>query len=195
MVFRVLRAVPIPPQYNISEISSSLWILECEQTCKQGTGFELQGYGIVTCSHVLGTDTKAFKADNPNSKYKVHVIKNNPVIDLSILQIEGVDLKGLAIGSSDNLNLMDHIAISGFPNYRLGDTGVFIPGLVVGFRMVSSIRRILTNAPIIAGNSGGPVLDAQGEVIGVAVTGADKMEDAQQTENHAIIPIDALGLL
>jgi V8-like Glu-specific endopeptidase len=61
--------------------------------------------------------------------------------------------------------------------------------------MVSGIRRILTNAPIVAGTSGGPVLDKDNRVIGVAVTGAEIMEKAQETEDHGIIPIDALKFL
>ncbi|WP_419866558.1 hypothetical protein [Methylomonas koyamae] len=70
-----------------------------------------------------------------------------------------------------------------------------IPGLVVGFRPVTGIQRILTNAPIVAGASGAPVLDATGCVIGVAATGKDRMEDVQDTEHHSIIPIDALKFL
>jgi S1-C subfamily serine protease len=87
------------------------------------------------------------------------------------------------------------VAIAGFANYRLGDSGVIVPGLVIGYRMVSGIRWILTNAPIVAGNSGGPVLDSRSNVIGVAVTGSDRMEEAHETENHGIIPIDAIRYL
>jgi S1-C subfamily serine protease len=97
--------------------------------------------------------------------------------------------------TADDLRQMAHLAICGYPNYRLGDTGTIVPGLVVGFRTVSGIRRILTNAPIVAGASGAPVLNASGMVIGVAVTGADRMENAQDTEDHSIIPIDALNLV
>jgi S1-C subfamily serine protease len=64
---------------------------------------------------------------------------------------------------------------------------------VTGFRMRSGIRRILVDAHIISGNSGGPVLDKDNRVIGIAVTGADNERDAPDTENHGVIPIDALA--
>jgi hypothetical protein len=53
----------------------------------------------------------------------------------------------------------------------------------------------LTNAPIVAGASGSPVLSTGDWVVGVAATGVDRMELAATTEDQGIIPIDALQLL
>jgi trypsin-like peptidase len=192
---RVLMAVPQPPHFNFMEISKALWILECEESCLQGTAFVLEGIGLVTCDHVLGSNTLAFRADAVHDKRRVTVLGREPALDLAILQIDGGCPGSLVSGTADDLRQMAHLAICGYPNYRLGDTGTIVPGLVVGFRTVSGIRRILTNAPIVAGASGAPVLDASGRVIGVAVTGSDRMENAQDTEDHSIIPIDALNLV
>lgn len=192
---RVLRAIPPAPQINIERILRSLWILECEKSMRQGTAFHLSNVGLVTCEHVLGPVSNAFKAKDLAHKYPIAVRVKQKEIDLAILTIDAELGEGLDIGSADNLKQMDHLAIAGFPNYRVGDSGVIIPGLVVGFRMVSGIRRILTNASIVAGASGGPVFDKNNLVIGVAVTGAEIMEKAQETENHGVIPIDALKYL
>jgi hypothetical protein len=192
---RILRAIPKPPQFNLEIIRSACWILECEESSTQGTAFYLKGTGLISCQHVLGPKTVAFHPDNISKQYPVTVIAQNETIDVAILNIEQKLTHGLSAGSADNLKVMDHVAVAGFPNYRYGDTGVIIPGLVVGFRMVSGIRRILTNAPIVAGNSGGPVLGGDNHVIGIAVTGAEIMDRAQETENHGIIPIDALNLI
>lgn len=194
---RVLRAIPEPPKFDINKVNNSLWVLECEETCKQGTAVAIANIGLVTCSHVIGSNTKAFHISNINKKYKINVIKRNETLDLAVISLVEFDDELLYIekASSDDIAQMDHIGIAGFPNYRLGDSGVLIPGLVVGFRPRSGVQRILTNAPIVAGNSGGPVINGDNQVIGIAVTGADKMEDAHQTEEHGIIPINALNLL
>jgi S1-C subfamily serine protease len=192
---RVLRAIPTPPQYDIDSIIKSLWVLESDSHSTQGTAFALRGVGIVTCEHVLRADTVAFKADNMTKKYNVQSISKNSDIDLAIVKIPTSDLQELESGTADSLKQMEHLAIAGFPNYRCGDTGVLVPGLVTGFRTVSGIRRTLTNALIVGGMSGGPVVDQRNTVIGVAVTGADIMENAGNTENHGIIPIDALKYL
>jgi len=192
---RILRAIPKPPQFNFEAIRNSCWVLECEESMLQGTAFYLTGISLVSCQHVLGPKPVAFHPDNISKKYPVTIIAQNETIDVAILSIEHNQVYGLSPGSADNLKVMDHVAIAGFPNYRYGDTGVIIPGLVVGFRMVSGIRRILTNAPIVAGNSGGPVVNGNNQVIGIAVTGAEVMDKAQETENHGIVPIDALNYL
>jgi hypothetical protein len=189
---RILRAIPKPPQFNLETIRSACWVLECEESSIQGTAFYLKGIGLASCQHVLGPKTVAFSPDNTTTKYPVTVIAQNETIDVAILSIECEQMHGLSAGSADKLKVMDHVAVAGFPNYRYGDTGVIIPGLVVGFRMVSGIRRILTNAPIVAGNSGGPVVGGNNQVIGIAVTGAEMMDKAQETENHGIVPIDAV---
>ena len=192
---RILRAIPKPPQFNLEAIRSSCWILECDESMSQGTAFYLNGTGFVSCQHVLGPKTIAFHSDDITTKYPVTVIAQNETVDVAILSIDHAQVRGLSVGSADNLKVMDHVAVAGFPNYRYGDTGVIIPGLVVGFRPVSGIRRILTNAPIVAGNSGGPVVDGNNRVIGIAVTGAEMMDKAQETENHGIVPIDALNYI
>lgn len=191
---RVLRVLPRPPQYDIG-VFDAIWILECEIECKQGTAFMLDGVGLVTCEHVLGARTQAFRANAHSVKYDVRVLKRHATLDLAVLELIGASEPALAQGSAENLKNFDPIAVAGFPNFNYGDSGRLVPGVVVGFRMASGVRRVLTNAPIIAGNSGGPVLNANNEVIGVAVTGADRMEEASDTEKHGFIPIEALALL
>lgn len=192
---RVARGLPEPVTYNLSEITNALWVLECEETCKQGTAFMLESVGLVTCEHVVEAATHAFKADAPSKKYPVEVITKHKIIDLAVLRIEVTESQALKCGNSDNIQQLDQIAVARFPNYRIGDSGSIATGHVSGFRTVSGIRRILANAPVIAGNSGGPVLSSNGKVIGVAVTGAERMEEFQETENHGIIPINALNLV
>jgi len=55
--------------------------------------------------------------------------------------------------------------------------------------------RILIDASIIEGNSGGPVLDENNRVIGVAAKGASSVSSAPLTDKHEVIPIGALKLL
>ena len=191
---RVLRAVPPPPSYDLARLCNALWVLECEEDCIQGTAFGVEGVGLVTCSHCLGTAAQAFRASNPSRKWPVEILARHAVVDLAILQTP-TEAQTLTAGDPATLKLMDHLLVAGHPNYRLGDTPVVVPGLVVGFRPVSSIRRVLTNAAVVAGCSGGPVLDGSGVVIGVAVTGSKTFGEADKTEDHGIIPIDALGLL
>lgn len=177
--------------YDTEKILNQVFILEGAMT--QGTCFNLAGIGLVTCAHVLASDIQIFGRMNIAKKAPAKIISQNETIDIARIDAPGLELgEGLPLGSADDLEITDKVIVAGFPNYRYGDTGTVTIGAVAGFRPVSGIRRILVDTPIIAGNSGGPVLNKYGQVIGVAVTGADRMEDARETENHGAIPIDAL---
>lgn len=194
---RVLDAIPSPPFYDLENILSNIYVLEDDENCTQGTCFHLKGIGLITCQHAINSEhLQIFSHRNINKKFNVTVISEDSTIDIAHISTPEIELnQGLELGSADNLNQMDHLAIAGFPNYRNGDSGSLSPGIITGFRIVSSIRRILVNTPIIAGNSGGPAIDAKGKVIGVAITGADRMESSNGTENHGVVPIDALRFI
>jgi S1-C subfamily serine protease len=193
---RVLAAVPPPPSYRPDEILSNVYILESEQESVQGTCFHMRGVGLVTCAHVLAAGMVLIDRNLVSKRYPIKVVKSHPVIDLALIEAPGLTLReGIEHGSGEAIRQMDHVLLAGFPRYRMGDTGIVSPGLVTGFRPVSTIRRLLVNAGIVAGNSGGPVLNGNGAVIGVAVTGADLQENVDSTENHGVIPIEALTLL
>jgi RNA-directed DNA polymerase len=49
---------------NINErLADALWVLECEETCTQGTAFYLRDVGLVTCAHAVHPKTHAFRAE------------------------------------------------------------------------------------------------------------------------------------
>lgn len=189
---RVMRAIPQPPQIDLASVQSALWVLESEAEMIQGTAFALEGVGLVTCAHVLTEDLKAFRPGAQSTRHSVACRAANETIDLAVLDIDTHVDRFLARGSAQTLKQMDHIAVAGFPNYQVGDTGVIIPGLITGFRVISGTRTILTNSPIVAGMSGGPAIGAGNTVVGVVVTGAERVESAHLTEKHGVIPVDAL---
>lgn len=193
---RVLRAIPAPPKYDILPIQKALWVLECDIEQIQGTAFALEGTGLVTCSHVLGKATHAFRYDQPERKYPITILVQHSTVDLAILTNPEPSQNTLKRGDPSVVQQMDHVLVAGHPNYRHGDSPFIVPGMIVGFRMHSGgIRRLVTNAAIVAGCSGGPVIDQYGRVVGVAVTGAERFAEAQNTEDHGIIPIDTLDLI
>lgn len=185
-------------EFTFKDIATGLILLECDEEMKQGTGFIIEDIGIITCAHVIGKETQATNTRN-QKKYNLELISQEPALDLALLQFTdsnaNSEFKPYLKASADDMDVGAPVILSGFPNYRQGDSGVFKEGKVVGFRTVSSIRRLLVDTSIVAGNSGGPVFNHKGEVIGVAVTGADRTENVDETENHAVIPIDAIRFL
>jgi S1-C subfamily serine protease len=180
---------------ELDEVFAALWVLESPQLGKQGTGFMLDNVGLVTCAHVVENDTYAFHHSDTSKQYPVTIVAKNDTIDLAVLSIDIISHShALTLQNNGEVKQRDRITLVGFPNYQYGDTPHISDGYVSGFRMKSAIKRMRIDTPIIAGSSGGPVLKA-GKVIGVAVTGADRMENANETENHGVIPIDALNYL
>jgi hypothetical protein len=181
-------------------VLEALWILECEVHMWQATAFSLTAGAAITCAHVRCEDVacehvRAFRADDVTSKYSVRWLASNSDIDLARLKIEGPTFRELEPAPAADVRQLDRIWVAGFPNYRVGDTAHVSPGLVSAFRTVSGTRRLLTSARIVSGNSGGPGFTSDGRVVGVAVTGADCPENADKTDNHGLIPIDAVRFL
>ncbi len=186
----------------LGRVMSALWVLECEEHTVQGTAFSLADGRVVTCEHVVCehvtgerspcTKMTAFRATDTQKRYPVRVVHSNRDVDLALIDLGTTADAGIDAAGTQDLAQTDRLWVAGFPNYRLGDSGFLAPGVVTAFRTVSAIRRILTDALIIAGNSGGPGITRDGKVIGVAVTGADCSEASRTTENYGLIPIDAL---
>jgi len=179
-------------------IKRALWVLETaadvdgDTIIGQGTAFALAGVGLVTCAHVVHPATEAFQPGQPNKRYQITVLAIEPTIGLAVIEPPvPLDVE-LLRGDATALREDDPVSVYGFPNYRPGDEGLLNRGAVTGFRVQSAIRRVLVDAHIVEGNSGGPVLDKNNRVLGVAVTGADSFGNAPTTEKHAMIPIDAL---
>jgi S1-C subfamily serine protease len=190
------------PHTNIDLIKDAVWVLEAlvdvegNVVTNQGTAFFLKGIGLVTCAHVLDGQTMAICPIEPHLSHPVRVVTRDDQIDLAVLEVPGVhhDIE-LAMGDPTSLQQSAPIKLLGFPNYAPGNQCAIRNGEVTDFRTVSATRRILVDANIIVGNSGGPVLDQRNCVVGVAARGAVSEDEAQTTDRHEVIPIDALKQL
>ena len=146
-----------------------------------GSGFIISGDGyIVTNNHVVspgaaGAVVEQITVTMPDrTEYVARLVGRDPDSDLAVLKIEGRNLPHVAFGDSTQARVGDWIIAIGNP---LGFGGTVTSGIVsalyrnVGPTGVGSggafDRYIQTDAAINQGNSGGPMFDMSGRVIGI----------------------------
>jgi len=127
-----------------------------------GTGFVVSDEGIIaTNKHVVAdAETKYTVVTKDNQKYEVKRIYRDPLLDLALVQIDASGLKALELGDSSKLKVGQTVIAIG----NVTTTGV-VSGL--GRKAVGGDNLIQTDAVINLGNTGGPLLNSSGQVIGV----------------------------
>lgn len=149
-----------------------------EQTIGGGTGFIVSEDGfIVTNKHVVSDEEAQYTVVlNDETKYEANVIARDPMTDFAVLKIEAENLPVLILGESEQIKVGQTViaignALGEFSNtVSVGVISGLSRSIVAGsFEMGSEQLSgvIQTDASINHGNSGGPLLNLRGEVIGI----------------------------
>lgn len=133
----------------------------------RGSGFILKDSGLlVTNAHVLAGLRQATAKCGGRQVDIQRIVKFDNDVDLAVGEIGPVDVPGLALATDSAVRPGSRIYVFGSP---YGLEGTITPGLTSGQREIDGRSYLQISAPIGAGNSGGPVTDETGAVIGVAV--------------------------
>ena len=138
-----------------------------------GSGFIINADGqILTNNHVVSGSSELEVTLPDKSRFKAQIVTRNPSDDLALIRIDpkGKKLPVLKLGDSDALQVGQKVLAIGNP---FGLSGTLTTGIVSALgRTIPAENRelegmIQTDASINSGNSGGPLLDSQGNVIGI----------------------------
>ena len=135
-----------------------------------GSGFIIDSKGIVvTNNHVIQGAEDILVRVNGNKEYKAAVIGADPLSDVAVLQIKSKEkFISVKFGDSDKARIGDWVIAIGNP-FGLG--GTVTSGIISARNRSIGISRyedfIQTDASINQGNSGGPLFDMEGNVIGI----------------------------
>jgi RNA-directed DNA polymerase len=178
--FRIITASSNAADFVIQE---TLWVLESEYgEYKQGTGVYIRNLGIVTCRHILESTTLAYHWREPGRKVSPKVLWESEKFDLAILAIDIKPRAQLGVDRVSSSQIGDAVTLYGFPDHKQNQSPVVTPGYVTGTRLSIDVDQILVSSLIVAGNSGGPVLDAKNRIVGIASHGPrDNAEGAEKT--------------
>ena len=134
---------------------------------QKGTGFNLSEAGlIITNAHVIEDTNGLYIHFSGGESYVPVIEKSIPELDIAILDVEGESLPHLTANYDYQWEKGDQVYFIGNP---LGFPLIANEGEIIGETLVQGIREpvLMIKAPVYKGNSGSPVFNEQGEVIGV----------------------------
>jgi tetratricopeptide (TPR) repeat protein len=134
----------------------------------QGSGFIVAKNRVVTNYHVVGGSTSAsIVFDDGSMAVVTAVVAGSEPKDLVIVEVETGNRPALGLGEELQLKVGETIYAIGAPN---GLSASLSNGLVSAFRQDEGQFLIQITAPIAPGSSGGPLLNSQGQVVGVTTS-------------------------
>ncbi|MBN1379401.1 MAG: DegQ family serine endoprotease [Gammaproteobacteria bacterium] len=141
-----------------------------EHVVGQGTGFIISKDGyILTNNHVVGDADKVTVKLQDGREFDAETIGTDPQSDVAILKIDGSSLPMLKLGDSEALEVGEWVIAIGNP-FGLSHTltvGVVSAKGRSGVGLADYENFIQTDAAINPGNSGGPLVNLNGEVVGM----------------------------
>jgi RNA-directed DNA polymerase len=182
--------LPPPPlfiQPDIQKLKLGVWVVETENS--QGTAFFVKDVGFVTCYHVIdGAHTiEVYDSLDPlETRYPLIVNAYDETFDIAILGGQISSVTTFHIGDDSAVKQSDRITLLGFPKRQhMADVAIIEGKVVNHFTYMKHHRRYAISAPVLEGNSGGPILNGSNQVIGIAAKGAG-------VEPNAFVPISNL---
>lgn len=176
----LLAKLPLEENLPTTEDNGKSGSLEATETKRFGTGFVISSQGhILTNNHVVaGCRTLATRDGKP-----LQVLGRNGSSDLALLQADFVPSSVAVFRTGPASKLGDSVVAFGFPLPGLlssdGNVSTGIQSATSGLQ--NDVRFIQISAPVQPGNSGGPLFDSSGHVIGVVVAKLDAVRVAQIT--------------
>jgi S1-C subfamily serine protease len=150
-----------------------------------GTGFVIDGDGhVLTNNHVVAQAEKLEVLAADGKTYPAVLVGGDPRTDLAVVRVQGAELTPLRLGDSGQLQvgqwvvaIGNALALAGGPTVTVGvvralGRTVQEPGDRPGGAGPFLFDAIQTDAAINPGNSGGPLLDLDGDVVGINTLGA-----------------------
>lgn len=168
-----LSGYDFSPENIMANIGNSVVKIQSEDGVGSGFIISENNY-IVTNYHVVRNSKFVSVKMIERNKYltDVEVVKVNAARDIALLKVkDSGGLRPVTLGDSDNIRIGERVVAIGNPE---GLENTISDGLVSGIRDFNDIKLIQTSVPVTHGSSGGPLVNMEGEVIGVVTSGLDK---------------------
>lgn len=137
-----------------------------------GTGMIVDGNGnILTNEHVVEGATSVTVRLNGGRTLQGRVVATDPDRDLAIVRVQSANLPTVKFGDSNALQIGEDVVAMGFALNLPGEASVS-RGVVSGVRPATrtDLKYVQTDASVNPGNSGGPLLNTRGEVVGIVTS-------------------------
>tara|TARA_B100000683_G_scaffold203608_1_gene197052 strand:- start:1138 stop:2541 length:1404 start_codon:yes stop_codon:yes gene_type:complete len=159
-----------PPGSPFEDMFKEFGTPQERKSAALGSGFIIDEKGIVvTNNHVIQDAEDIIVRLNDEKEFKAKVIGADPLSDIAVLQLESNEkFKPVKFGNSDKARIGDWVIAIGNP---FGFGGTVTAGIISARNRSLGLSRyedyIQTDASINSGNSGGPLFDMNGDVIGI----------------------------
>jgi putative serine protease PepD len=175
--------VPIPPesapaprpfaaQPSLEEVIGRAMpaVVRVETANAFGSGFFVAPDTVLTNAHVVSGSVSVTIVRSGGARIPARVDATSPEIDVAILRISNPDPQQpiLTMGSGAQARAGQEVVVLGSP---LGLQNTVTRGIVSAVRQLGAVTLVQTDAAVNPGNSGGPLLDGSGAVVGITTMG------------------------
>jgi RNA-directed DNA polymerase len=167
---------------QIQGISKKCWVIENDEHFAQASGFMLRDNLLLSCAHVFrksGNFDKcvAYRITEKFKNFNGSLIHIDESRDIAIIQLEtphNEQFEFFNLEENVDPKIGDKISVLGFPNVKAGSTEVNrFWASITNIYPISGVTYAEIDKDIYDGNSGGPVLNSNHHVVGIAAKGAD----------------------
>jgi len=181
----IKTSAELSTQSDIKAYKKAVVAIETDEG--KGTGFAISEDGkILTNAHVVKDYHSVLVAFQDNSLFEGTVIETYPDVDLALIELDDAEVPFLTLADETTFSPKDSIYFIGNP---LGFHRIANKGTIIDYTRVRDWEKnvVMMEAPVYRGSSGSPVIDDDGEVIGIVFA---TTENEKYGKVGLFIPID-----
>ncbi|WP_223805826.1 S1 family peptidase [Ornithinibacillus gellani] len=171
----LMTSTKLSTKAEIKEYKQAIVVVETQDG--RGTGFSVSNDGmIITNHHVIEGADEAIIGFPEDGLFTAEVVADFPEIDLAVLQLQEDEQQLPALKLAQELTFKEEEAVY-FIGNPLRFNGIANQGTIIDYIQLKSWKDglpvVMMDAPVYRGNSGSPVLNNEGQVIGVVFATLD----------------------